>query len=569
MDSTETLTNASTRWRLPRRVNEQVIKTLCDRGILTKDQLEEYEHRATWLKKEILHLISKDGLITERELLKMVSDICGIPLIRIADVEVSKEAVESVPARVASRFDVVPLAIDDDTVRLATDRLRPTEDDDHLRVLLGKSMNWALCTSHEIRECIKHYYGVGVDTFSHADDAGSELGGAGADITGFVNEIIKDAVNSGASDIHIEPQDRSWRLRYRIDGVLSTIRLPHGAESEHRAVVSSTKVMAQVDIAEHRLPQDGRFSVTIDERELDLRVSVLPAQHGEAIVMRILNRESSLINLDHIGWTEDQLQVMRRFLAISNGIVLFTGPTGSGKTTSLYAALSALNDEHRKIVTIEDPVEYEIKGTTQLQVNAVIGFTFTTGLRSVLRHDPDVILIGEIRDLETARIAMRSAMTGHLVFSTLHTNDSPSALLRLLEMGVEAYLVAASVRGVVAQRLVRQICPRCRREKAVEPWVEAQMRTLCPENTDLVTLLYGEGCPDCRFTGYQGRAAIFEILEMTDALREHVVTRPSAATLMESARAAGLVTLLECGWSKVIAGDTTLDEVLRVTHGSP
>jgi type II secretory ATPase GspE/PulE/Tfp pilus assembly ATPase PilB-like protein len=449
--------------------------------------------------------------------------------------------------------------------------MRAIAEEDHLGLLLGHPVQWCLCPWSEIGEYVKHFYGVAVDTYLQlevSDASDTSSGRESVEISTYVRELICDAVRSGATDIHLEPYEGEACLRYRIDGVMTNVPFPPGAGKHHRAFSSAIKVLAQMDIAEHRLPQDGRFTMSVDDTDLDLRVSVLPTRHGEAVELRILNRETTFINLDALGMTGEQQRDLEGFITQPNGITFYTGPTGSGKTTSLYGTLARLNDERRKIVTIEDPVEYQIRGITQLQVHADIGFTFASGLRAVLRHDPDVILIGEIRDVETATTAIRSSLTGHLVFSTLHTNDAPSALIRLVDMGIEPYLVASSVRGVVAQRLVRCICPTCRQERELEPWEHEQFASLCLETETTTRVQRGAGCPHCRFTGHRGRCAIFEVMVLNDAIRSLVVDRAASSTIMDQARKDGLMTLRESGWIRVTDGTTTPEEILRVT-GDP
>jgi len=558
--------------RVPGEVMERLADLLVERELLTRDRVDEFRDRATWLNQDLDRIIAREGAVPERDMLDLVSEITGVPVVRIAETGISTEAVDCMSPRIVSRFHVMPIGEDDSGVTVAADRVHSASDEDQLRVLLGRPVQWRLCTANEIRECIKHYYGVAVETFISGEEGeGGEpqarsTGSAGVDISRFVSEMVGDAVRSGATDIHLEPYEDEWRLRYRIDGVLSAVRLPPGAERHQRAVASALKVMAQINIAEHRLPQDGRFTMTVDGEELDVRVSVLPTRHGEAVDLRLLNREATFLDLEQVGLNASQRGELESLIALPNGIVLFTGPTGSGKTTSLYAALASLNEDERKIITIEDPVEYQIRGITQLQVEADIGFTFASGLRSVLRHDPDVILVGEIRDIETANIAIRSALTGHLVFSTLHTNDSAGAVVRLVDMGIEPYLVASSVQGVIAQRLLRCICAACSEERPVEPWAAAQMQAMSPEGGPIDRLMHGMGCPDCRFTGYQGRRAIFETLVMNDAIRALVVERRPTSEIMRHAVAEGLQTLQDAAWACVRDGSTTVEEVLRVTR---
>jgi general secretion pathway protein E/type IV pilus assembly protein PilB len=550
-------------------------RLLVRREILQSDQMEALDQRATWLKEPFERLLVRDGVADEATVLALLGEITGLPVVRLSQVKLDRAVVDGVPARMAVHYHVVPLRIEDGAIVLACDRIHDVTDEDRIRMLLGTTVRWVFCTSHEIAETINQFYGVGIRAFLNVNPP-EETARSGVhrtladaavnpDISAFVREIIQDAIGIGATDIHFEPFEERLRLRYRIDGVLHDIPVPAGIERFQRAVISSTKVMAQLNIAEHRLPQDGRFTMTLDGDAFDLRVSVLPSRHGESVNLRILNRTATFLDLDQIALREDQRRLVEELIALPHGILLFTGPTGSGKTTSLYAALARLNDDERKIITIEDPIEYQIDGTTQMQVNPDIGFTFATGLRSVLRHDPDVVLIGEIRDQETADIAINASLTGHLVLSTLHTNDSASAVTRLLDIGIEPYLVASSVEGMIAQRLVRKVCGSCREPITVDGALREEMLRADPQRAATARLYRGRGCPDCRFTGYAGRRAIFEILVMTDAIRALVVTRAASSEMLKAGAEQGLVTLRESGWSCVLDGETTVEDVLRVT----
>ncbi len=554
---------------IARRIGEKLV----ERELLDAEKVEQAQHRARWLKEPFDRLLIRDSLAEESVVQELLSEVTGIPVVSMARVELEEQAVHVVSVRVIASYRVVPVRLYGGAITLATDSVAELAREEELRVVLGHSIRWVLCRSHEITECIKHYYGVGIHALAGFDVGGQQGTGRGGaehesrDITAFVNAIIGDAVASEATDIHFEPGENGLRLRYRIDGVMAYVPLPQGAEGFSRAIVSSIKVMAQLNIAEKRLPQDGRFAFDVNGHALDIRVSVLPAEHGEAANMRILNRESSFINLEHLGYSPKQLETIEDLITTPHGIILFTGATGSGKTTSLYASLSRINTDERKIITIEDPVEYRMPGVTQLQVNRDIDFTFASGLRSVLRHDPDVVLIGEIRDEETARIATSAAMTGHLVFSTLHTNDSASAATRLIEMGVPPYLVASSVEGIIAQQLVRRVCPSCRETVSVErPLIEQMVRSI-GEKVREAAIYRGTGCPDCRFTGYHGRIGLFEMIVMNDKLRGLIVERAPSGRLMECVVESGLLTLRQCGWLRVLAGETSIDEVLRVTAG--
>jgi len=437
----------------------------------------------------------------------------------------------------------------------------------------------ALAPSAEIDRCIKSLLGVGADTLqslvSEAEEAAVQVvnqdtdedvdlsaAAEDASIVKFVNQVIAEAIERRATDVHFEPFEDALRVRYRVDGVLQEANIPPEVRQFQPAIVSRLKILSRLDIAEKRLPQDGRIRLKVAGREVDVRVSVIPMLHGEAVVLRLLDRTAMLLGLEHLGMSDRDRAIFERLLALPHGIILVTGPTGSGKTTTLYAALSRINDVSRKIVTIEDPIEYHLRGINQIQVSGKAGLTFARGLRSILRHDPDVILVGEIRDRETADIAVQASLTGHLVFSTLHTNDAPGALTRLVDMGVEPYLVASSLETVLAQRLVRLICNNCR-----ESFVPEDMGTLAAELADdPPRVLYrGAGCRECLGTGYRGRTGIFETMLVTGTIRGMILERASAGQIRKVASQEGMKSLREDGWRLVRSGRTTLEEVLRVT----
>jgi general secretion pathway protein E len=394
------------------------------------------------------------------------------------------------------------------------------------------------------------------EDIGHLKDLASE-----APIIKLVNLLFARALESRASDIHIEPYDDELKIRYRIDGVLNTVET--APKKLQAAIVSRIKVMAKLNIAERRLPQDGRIRIKVGDREIDLRVSTIPVIYGESVVMRILDKESIVIDLALLGFPEDTLAQLNKLIQRPNGIILVTGPTGSGKTTTLYGALDKINSPERKIITVEDPVEYQLKGINQIQVKPQIGLTFAGTLRHIVRQDPDVIMIGEIRDLETAEIAVQSALTGHLVFSTLHTNDAPSAITRLLDLGVERFLLSSTIRGILAQRLVRVICPHCKEKDPSAAGAEE----LAPFGLGAQAELYrGKGCEKCTFTGYRGRAGVFELLVVDDEIRKLILRNADANELREMARKRGMKTILEDGAAKVAKGTTTLSEIFRVTQ---
>ncbi len=485
---------------------------------------------------------------------------------------------EGVSARFIRENRIVPLEFRDKVLKV----LMADPDDravvDALQVAVAAPVQ--VCTSDAgmIEEYIDRFYGRGAQDVGKIietmGDAGLEYAredeedaerlkdiASEAPIIRLVNLFITRAVESRASDIHIEPYDNEVRVRYRIDGILYDIETtPKRLEA---AIISRIKIMAKLNIAERRLPQDGRIRLRVNGREIDLRISTIPVMHGESVVMRVLDKEQVVIDLDSLGFPPDTLAAFHRLIGRPHGFILVTGPTGSGKTTTLYGALDRINSPDKKIITVEDPVEYQIRGVNQIQVKPQIGLHFNNTLRHIVRQDPDIIMIGEIRDLEAAEIAIQAALTGHLVFSTLHTNDAPSAVTRLLDIGVEHFLLSSTVRGILAQRLVRVLCPACREEDPQAVQTE-EFRALGMRNG---TVLYrGRGCEKCAFTGFYGRTGIFELLAVTEEIRKRIVKQADASQLREAARRQGMRTLLEDGIRKVAEGRTTLGEVLRVTQ---
>jgi general secretion pathway protein E/type IV pilus assembly protein PilB len=513
---------------------------------------------------------------TEREVLEWLAREYGVGFLPLDSVDADREVLALFPARILLKEELLPLRREHGTIDIASCRLFATRGLDTLRSLTGLRLRLVLAPREALLREMKKNLGVGADTIGALDeeksvqvvdentdesnlDAGAE---DEASIIRFVNQVLKDAIELRASDIHLEPFEHEFRIRYRIDGELQEIPLPAQLKQFQPAIVSRVKILSHLNIAEKRLPQDGRIKVRIEDTEVDIRVSVIPMLHGEAVVMRLLRQNSTLRGLSQIGLGTRELECFRNVLDLPHGIVLVTGPTGSGKTSTLYTALNEINDEVRKIITIEDPVEYQLRGVNQIQVSEKAGLTFARGLRSILRHDPDVVLIGEIRDRETAQIAVQASLTGHLVFSTLHTNDAPGALTRLVDMGVEPYLVASSLEAVLAQRLVRVLCPHCK-----APDTSANARSfrskmgIGPE----VPLFKAVGCRECRHTGFFGRHAIFEWMDTDETIRRLILENASTDQIRAAARAAGMRTLAEDGWRLVAQGITTVEEVLSVT----
>jgi general secretion pathway protein E/type IV pilus assembly protein PilB len=522
-------------------------------------------------------VLAADG-VSEEALLRYLAQAFDVPYVDLEKNPPAKEFLTKFPVRLLIRHRILPLEERDGVTLVATSRITDAAPIDELRMVSGKELTLALAPSAEIDRCIKRLLGVGADTLQTLNaEAGTDLqvidtdnetdldasaAAQDASIIKFVNQILMEAIESRATDVHIEAFEDQLRLRYRIDGVLQESNVPASVRRFHAAIVSRIKILSHLDIAEKRLPQDGRIKLKIAGKEIDVRVSIIPMIHGEAVVLRILHRGDALLGTEHLGMADRDRRLFDQVLDMPHGIVLVTGPTGSGKTTTLYAALAKINDVERKIITIEDPVEYQLRGVNQIQVNTRSGLTFGAGLRAILRHDPDVVLVGEIRDKETAEIAVQASLTGHLVFSTLHTNDAPGAATRLVDMGIEPYLVSSSVEVVVAQRLVRVICKECKVEVP-----EKDVTMLRAEFGDLVppTLYKGTGCRNCQGTGYRGRQGIFEMLAVTDEVRALVLERAPAHEIRKVAVKDGMKSLREDGWRIVKEGRTTVEEVMRNT----
>ena len=548
-------------------VTDSSVKQLLDRMVASR-QLSSIDAGAL--------LRVKPAVQSEEDVLRWLATEYGLTYTTLEDVEPDRQLLSLFPARILLKEELLPLKRYNGTVEVATSRLFATGGLDALKTLTGLNLKPVLASTEAIQREIKKRLGVGADTIGtlgeekgfevvdeNLDEDGS-LDGAEdeASIIKFVNQVLKDAIDLRASDIHLEPFEDEFRIRYRIDGVLQDVPVPAQLKQFQPAIVSRIKILSHLNIAEKRLPQDGRIKIRIEDSEVDIRVSVIPMLHGEAVVMRLLRQNATLRGLVEIGMDKRELECFRRVLQMPHGIILVTGPTGSGKTSTLYTALHEINDAVRKIITIEDPVEYQMKGVNQIQVSEKAGLTFARGLRSILRHDPDVVLIGEIRDQETAQIAVQASLTGHLVFSTLHTNDAPGAVTRLVDMGVEPYLVASSLEAVLAQRLVRVLCKHCKEpdDSPTAQTLKAQIGI--PANA---TIYRSVGCRECRNTGFYGRHAIFEWMDTDNEIRQMVLKSASTDQIRDAARRAGMKTLAEDGWRLVRMGITTVEEVLSVT----
>jgi len=553
---------------------------LLQRNLISPAELQNALALQRERRDKIGRILLDLGYLAERDLMAVLSEQHNASLMLAQEFPAVPLNLEKISYKFLKQFKVLPLDLTGNVLTVAMADPSDTETIESLRLFTGLQARIHLGLENEISEALERLYGSGGDFLSPASgedgqmasDA-SELGddiehlrdlASEVPVIRMVNVMISRAVERRASDIHIEPFEKEFRLRYRVDGILYNVDSP--PIQLKAAIISRVKLMAKLNIAERRLPQDGRIKLKVLGKEIDLRVSTLPTLYGESVVMRILDRnDSSLFDLQKLGFPRHVLSKIEKLTAMPHGILLVTGPTGSGKSTTLYSAMKRINLPDKKIITIEDPVEYQMDGINQIHVNAQIGLTFAAGLRHIVRQDPDVIMIGEIRDLETAEIAIRSALTGHLVFSTLHTNDAPSAITRLVDMGVENYLLSSCLIGVLAQRLVRIICQHCKKEYETEA-EHVQVLGFSVDGSRMIRLYKGEGCESCGFTGYESRKGIFELMEPDDEIRRMVVANESSNVIAQYARSRGMKTLKEDGLEKVLAGVTTLDEVLRVTQ---
>jgi general secretion pathway protein E len=532
--------------------------------------------------KPLSALVIQKGWMTEEELLSALSGKLGVPY--WSDLEargLDPSLISRVPVAFSKKHRVVPVRMEGDVLTAAAVDPLNHEPLDDLRLILGcRDIRVVLSSEREVLRAVNRFYEQSADTpeemiqsldlessdrILHELEETEDLLDASdeAPVIRLVNLIFFQAVKERASDIHIEPFQKDLKVRYRIDGILYNRLSP--PKRYQPAIVSRLKVMAKLDIAEKRLPQDGRIPIRVADKDIDIRVSIIPTSFGERVVLRLLDKSGDHLGLEEIGLFPDHLGTLEELIRRPNGILFVTGPTGSGKTTTLYAALSRINSPDKNIVTIEDPVEYQLFGIAQIQVNPKIGLTFAHGLRSILRHDPDVILVGEVRDVETAEIAIQAAMTGHLVFSTLHTNDAASAITRLIDMGIEPFRIASVVRAIVAQRLVRVLCPECR--QAYEPDPEALRDAgVDPSRIRGKAVYRGKGCPACAGTGYRGRTGIYETLSVSEPIRQLIMRKADSASIARKALEEGMKTLRDDGAEKVLAGITALEELVRVTQ---
>ncbi|MBI5872837.1 MAG: Flp pilus assembly complex ATPase component TadA [Candidatus Omnitrophica bacterium] len=558
---------------------------LIKKGTLSQGQLDmalrEHDRTGELLGKALVRM----GFISEDQLLMTLAEQLSIQFIpKLKDKVISDDVIRAVPARFVWHYKFMPIALKGNLLTIAISNpldIWPTED---IKFHLGFEVEVVLAVESEIMAAVKTYYGLGaaivegiLDKKEEGVSRRAEEGvtvlespekmAQDASVIKLVNQLLAEAIQSRATDIHIEPYRDRVKVRYRIDGILYDVPVPETIKQLHPAIVSRIKIISNMDIVERRLPQDGRAKVKLGEIDVDLRISVIPTLYGENMVIRILPTQM-IFNIGDLGLSPGDLLMVDDLLEKPHGIIFLTGPTGSGKTTTLYSFLSKLNKPDVKIITIEDPIEYDLTGITQVQVNPKIGLTFASALRNLLRHDPDIMMVGEVRDLETGELAIRTALTGHLVFSTLHTNDAASAVTRLVDMGIEPYLVASSVQAFIAQRLVRTICTECKESVPLKDiYKEKEATKDAMEMIEKPTHVFrGKGCEACKFTGYKGRIAIYEILLINEAIRQLVLDKASASQIKKKAIESGLRTLLREGWQKIREGVTTPEEVMRVTE---
>lgn len=550
---------------------------LLEQGFITEENLQKALAEQSISGKKLGDILMDMNYATEEQVVSILSEQMGLAYIDLNSYQVESEVIQMIDEKIAHKFQVIPIFKIENALTVVMVDPLDIQAVDELNSITGLEIQPVFGTKSAIRDALAKYYGTGselkaaVEAFKEQGDKGEgkketivnissdEKGGDDAPAIKFVNLIIAQAIRDGASDIHFEPSENSFGIRLRIDGILNSITPP--PKSLQAAIVSRLKVLANLDIAEKRLPQDGRVQISVDSKIVDLRVSSFPTIYGENLVIRILDKSLGILSIEKLGIQQEMLRQLKEIITKPNGIILVTGPTGSGKTTTLYSFLSEVNREDKNIMTLEDPVEYQLKGIRQAHVDVKAGLTFGVGLRSILRQDPDIIMIGEIRDLETAQISIQSSLTGHLVFSTLHTNDSPSSITRLIDMGIEPFLVSSSVEGIISQRLIRKLCDSCKNPYIPQGSVVTKIG-LPPGD---YTFYEEKGCDKCRGTGFKGRLGIFEVFIPTPAIRQIINERKSAGEIEKAARLEGFKDLRSDGSDKVIMGLTSVTEILRVT----
>ncbi len=573
------------------KTDQLLAKTLIESGLVSKEKISPLLQEASGSEQSFMSLLVLRGLVSEEEALRVLGETLEMDYVDLSSERVSQQVLDKVPVKIASYYKFFPLSINDRVLTVAASMPIDVKTEDEIRMQLGLDVRCVLSRQEDILKMLKNHYGIGAETIGQileqqAPQESSNIAAESmqekiediekqaqeASVVKLVNQILFEAYKKRATDIHVEPYRNKVRIRYRVDGVLYDVAVSPEIKRFIHAILSRIKIMSNLNIVERRLAQDGRAVVKTQDQTLDLRVSFIPTPYGESVVIRILPSKM-LFSLEKLGLSVDQQELFEGLIKKPHGIIFVTGPTGSGKTTTLYACLSKINTSQRKIITIEDPIEYEMEGITQIQVSPEIGWTFAKGLRSMLRHDPDVMMVGEVRDLETAEIAIRVALTGHLVFSTLHTNDAASGITRLIDIGVEPYLVASSVEAFIAQRLVRVICPGCKKEVPLDldDVVGVEMRKQMAADLKMgsfkdVKLYEGQGCAACNMTGFFGRTAIYENLLVDNMMKELIVKKTSSSQIKKIALSRGMKTLRQDGWLKVMAGVTTFDEVVKVTQ---
>jgi len=552
---------------------------LKEKGLVSEEKFHEAYEEQKKTGDAIGSILVRMGAITSEQLCETIAEQYGLPTIHLSEIKIPQDLIKKVSPALARTHKIIPIKQERNTITLAVAQPLDLLTIDKLRLVLKARIAEVLVPEKDFEKAMAQYYAGEeqnlssmIEEISDTDikfvtrteqEATEEELAEEAPIVKLVNLLVLDAFRSRSSDIHIEPLEDKFRIRYRIDGVLHEV--PGPPMRLKGPVISRVKLLAGMDISEKRMPQDGHITIDVGGKPVDLRASALPAFYGESVVLRILDKSSILIGLEELGFLPEERKSFERLIEIPNGVILVTGPTGSGKTTTLYSCLNTINRPDKKLVTVEDPVEYQLEGINQVQVKPQIGLTFAAGLRSILRQAPDVIMVGEIRDSETADIAITAALTGHLVFSTLHTNDAPGAVTRLIDMGMKPFLIASSVQAIMAQRLVRTICPKCK--EPFHPHLEGLKEIrLLEKDLSKVTFYHGKGCTECRHTGYKGRIGIFELLLVNDTIRELILEKASSARIKEKAMEMGMRTLRQDGLIKAMQGVTTISEVARVTQ---
>ena len=567
-----------------KQFNKILQDALINNHVLSEVEAETASTGAETDEISLKDFLLQREIVTSRQILIALSQNLNLEIVDCTDLSIEQEVLDKVPVKFVWYYKIMPVRWEEDVLTIAASTPLDVKTQDEIRMHLGIEIKVVLAEEHDLMETLKRHYGFASDTIDRimtlepqteglkSQDSGQwiedlEQQTEDPTVSHLVNQIILEAYKKRATDIHIEPYRNKVRFRYRIDGVLMDAHLPDDVKHFLPQILSRIKILANLSITEKRLPQDGSAVVKTKEQHLDLRISTMPTARGESMVIRILPTMVTLLSLEKLGFDVDSVQKFRKLIQKPHGIIFLTGPTGSGKTTTLYACLNEINSSERKIITIEDPVEYEMEEITQVQVNPKVDFTFSTGLRSLLRHDPDIIMIGEVRDLETAETAIRTALTGHLVFSTLHTNDAASGITRLIDMGVEPYLVASSVEAFVAQRLIRMICSKCKEpvNDFLDDIKEEIQTSLNIKEASEISIYKGAGCEHCNFTGYYGRMAIYGILIVNDRIREAILKKSRSEDIKMISVQEGAVTLRQNGWRAVLDGQTTPSEIMNVT----